>query len=239
MRTCSPIRRSPPKPIWNGWPGGSASLSNRRCPRRAGATGCAPHRRWRAGMARGAAWRLALDVATGGGVRGGEIVLLEHFRLRRLLATLLGVDLAGSNDPLLPGLHQSGNSIVGDTLILSDTETVELLALFREEVATAAENAAVDRVPRPARAPRDGARAPDRHASGPRLDSPHRRARGAVPCRGPRGDGDVAAARRHCQPRRRGHVPRSTAAAAAGARATCPRSAPVISCWVRWRSIRA
>jgi hypothetical protein len=86
---------------------------------------------------------MALDLATGGGVRGGEIVLLEHFRLRRLLATLLGVDLAEERDPLLPGLRQSGNSIVGDTLILSDTETVELLALFREEVATAAENAAV------------------------------------------------------------------------------------------------
>ena len=96
--------------------------------------------RWH-GTRRGLA--LALDVATGGGVRGGEIVLLEHFRLRRLLATLLGVDLAEANDPLLPGLHQSGNSIVGDTLILSDNETVELLALFREEVATAAENAAV------------------------------------------------------------------------------------------------
>ena len=96
--------------------------------------------RWH-GTRRGLA--LALDVATGGGVRGGEIVLLEHFRLRRLLATLLGVDLAEANDPLLPGLHQSGNSIVGDTLILGDNETVELLALFREEVATAAENRAV------------------------------------------------------------------------------------------------
>ena len=96
--------------------------------------------RWH-GTRRGLA--LALDVATGGGVRGGEIVVLEHFRLRRLLATLLGVDLAEANDPLLPGLHQSGNSIVGDTLILSDEETVELLALFRQEVATAAENAAV------------------------------------------------------------------------------------------------
>jgi phage tail-like protein len=96
--------------------------------------------RWH-GTRRGLA--LALDIATGGGVRGGEIVLLEDFRLRRLLATLLGVDLAEENDPLLPGLHQSGNSIVGDTLILSDTETVELLALFREEVASASENAAV------------------------------------------------------------------------------------------------
>ena len=85
----------------------------------------------------------ALDVATGGGVRGGEIVLLEHFRLRRLLATLLGVDLAAEHDPLLPGLRVSGNSIVGDTLILGDTEQAELLALFRSEVASAAENASV------------------------------------------------------------------------------------------------
>ena len=96
--------------------------------------------RWH-GTKRGLA--TALDLATGGGVRGGEIIVLEHFRLRRLLATLLGVDLAEERDPLLPGLHQSGNSIVGDRLILSDTETAELLALFREEVATAAENAAV------------------------------------------------------------------------------------------------
>jgi phage tail-like protein len=96
--------------------------------------------RWH-GTRRGLA--TALDIATGGGVRGGEIVLLEHFRLRRLLATLLGVDLAEPRDPLLPGLRRSGNSIVGDTLILSDTETVELLALFRVELATTAENAAV------------------------------------------------------------------------------------------------
>ena len=74
--------------------------------------------------------RLALDVATGGGVRSGEIVVVENFRLRRILATLLGVDLSDENDPLLPGLAQSGNSIVGDTVssLATTNAPVELLA---------------------------------------------------------------------------------------------------------------
>jgi phage tail-like protein len=88
--------------------------------------------------------RLALDVATGGSVRGGELVVVESFRLRRILATLLGVDLSNENDPLLPGLVQSGNSIVGDTLVVGDVESAELLALFSANQATAAENAAVN-----------------------------------------------------------------------------------------------
>ncbi len=96
--------------------------------------------RWH-GTRRGLA--LALDLASDGGVRGGEIAVLEDFRLRRLLATLLGVDLAVERDPLLPGLIESGNSVVGDTLVLGDAERAELLALFREEVATEAENVAV------------------------------------------------------------------------------------------------
>jgi len=87
--------------------------------------------------------QLALNIATGDAVRRGGIVVVEDFRLRRILATLLGVDLGDELDPLLPGLVQSANSVVGDTLLLGDRERVELLALFREEVATAAENEAV------------------------------------------------------------------------------------------------
>jgi len=86
---------------------------------------------------------LALNIATGRGVQSGKLIVIEDFRLRRILATLLGVDLGDETDPLLPGLTQSGNSIVGDTLVLGDQERVELLALFRQEVATAAENDAV------------------------------------------------------------------------------------------------
>ena len=108
--------------------------------RREWLTNAEPLARWH-GTRRGLL--LALNIATGGGVQGGEIVVIEDFRLRRILATLLGVDLAGDHDPLLPGLTQSGNSIVGDTLVLGDQEQVELLALFRDEVATDAENDAV------------------------------------------------------------------------------------------------
>jgi len=98
----------------------------------------APHLfRWR-GTLRGL--RDALGIATGGtlvdgqvvggGVDGGEIVVLENFKLRRTFATILGADLADESDPLIPGLSQSGNSIVGDTLILGDEHEKEFLALF-------------------------------------------------------------------------------------------------------------
>ncbi|MDM0018107.1 phage tail protein [Variovorax saccharolyticus] len=86
--------------------------------------------------------RLALDVASGGAVRGGEIVVVEDFRLRRILATLLGVDMSDAHDPLLPGLHQSGNSIVGDTLFVGSSEGAELAALYADVATSDSEDAA-------------------------------------------------------------------------------------------------
>jgi phage tail-like protein len=87
--------------------------------------------RWR-GTLRGLS--LALDLATGGAVRGGEIVILEDFRLRRTFATILGADLDDEQDPLTAGLATSGNSYVGDSLFLGEEEHREFLALFHSEL---------------------------------------------------------------------------------------------------------
>jgi len=89
--------------------------------------------------------KLALNVATGGAVDGGEIVIVEDFRLRRTFATILGADLADEDDPLLGGLVASGNSYVGDTLVLGDESRKEFLAVFAAELdKTAAEQSAID-----------------------------------------------------------------------------------------------
>lgn len=87
----------------------------------------------------------ALEIATQGGVSGGEIVVLEDFRLRRTFATILGVDLANEEDPLLGGIVDSGNSYVGDTLFLGDENRKEFLALFQDDMPTTKkEDAAID-----------------------------------------------------------------------------------------------
>lgn len=94
--------------------------------------------RWR-GTHRGL--QMAIDILTGGrvvdgemvggAVTGGQVVLLEGWRLRRTFATLLGVDLDDEADPLLVGVTRSGNSRVGDSLILTQEHSSEFLALLR------------------------------------------------------------------------------------------------------------
>ncbi len=78
---------------------------------------------------------LALDIATDGAVGRGQIVPVENFRLRRTLATVLGIDMSDERHPLTLGTGQSGNSIVGESLILSDENAREFLALFAPELA--------------------------------------------------------------------------------------------------------
>nr|WP_166180931.1 hypothetical protein [Altererythrobacter segetis] len=73
-------------------------------------------------------------IVAGGAVTRGDIVVVEGFRMRRTFATILGADLADENDPLTLGMATSGNSYVGDTLILGNEAMAELAALFRPEI---------------------------------------------------------------------------------------------------------
>lgn len=74
-----------------------------------------------------------LDIVTDDGVRRGDLVIVEQFRLRRTLATILGADLADEDDPLTRGVAVSGNSYLGRTFYLGADEQREFLALFRPE----------------------------------------------------------------------------------------------------------
>ena len=88
---------------------------------------------------------LALDIVTDGAVQRGELVLVENFRLRRTMATILGLDMDDSEHPLTLGTGISGNSIVGDSLILSDVNAREFLSLFAPELAEEEEQQIVER----------------------------------------------------------------------------------------------
>ena len=85
---------------------------------------------------------LAVDIATDGAVARGEVVLLETHRLRRTNATVLGIPMSGLNDLTQFGVP-SGNSIVGDTLILSAERAIDVLALLAPSVAKGADAATV------------------------------------------------------------------------------------------------
>lgn len=88
----------------------------------------------------------ALDILTDGAVARGQVIPVEHFRLRRTMATLLGLDLDDAQHPLTLGTGLSGNSLVGESLILSDDHAREFLALFAPEVAASrGESAVVER----------------------------------------------------------------------------------------------
>jgi len=114
--------------------------------RRAAIASAAELARWR-GTLRGL--NLALELATEGGVSGGEIVVLEDYRLRRTFATIIGVRLDDGGDPLTDPLTlggmESGNSLVGDTLFIGDEQRREFLTLFGADLTmTDGEEAAID-----------------------------------------------------------------------------------------------
>ena len=78
--------------------------------------------------------KLALEIATQGAITGGEIVVLEDFRLRRTFASIIGADLEDEHDPLTVGVSVSGNSFVGDTLFVGDENKKEFMALFSADL---------------------------------------------------------------------------------------------------------
>ena len=72
-----------------------------------------------------------LDIVTDGGIKRGDLVVLEHFHLRRTFSTILGTDLSNATNPLVPYARASGNSHLGATFFLGAEESRAFLALFK------------------------------------------------------------------------------------------------------------
>lgn len=96
--------------------------------------------RWRGTLA-GAC--LAVDIATDGAVSRGEVAIVENFRLRRTMATILGVNMDDDDHPLTLGSGMSGNSVIGDSLVLSEADARAFLALFAADLEAESDEAAV------------------------------------------------------------------------------------------------
>jgi len=75
-----------------------------------------------------------LDIVTEGGIRRGDLVVLEHFQLRRTFSTLLGLDLSDDSNPLTPFARASGNSHLGGTFFLGAEDQKAFFALFKPEL---------------------------------------------------------------------------------------------------------
>lgn len=116
------------------------------------ALGEAATRRLISNAARLSAWRGTLrgltgmlDIASAGGVAAGRIVVIEHFRMQRTFATILGADLSDRFDPLTRGSSPSGQSMLGPGFFLGAEDEKRLFALFRPELAEHPLTSAEDR----------------------------------------------------------------------------------------------
>ncbi len=89
---------------------------------------------------------LALDIATDGALGRGQVIPLENYVMRRTLATILGIDMDDATNPLTLGTRQSGNSRVGQTLILSDESSRDFVALLAPELLNQSDQAVARRL---------------------------------------------------------------------------------------------
>ncbi|MEP4194661.1 MAG: phage tail protein [Aliishimia sp.] len=106
-----------------------------------GALGEGGKRRLIAEAAKLAPWRGTLrgltgmlDIASGGGVADGRVVVVEHFKMRRTFATILGANLDDQFDPLTRGTRQNANSHLGAGFFLGAEDEKRLFALFGPEL---------------------------------------------------------------------------------------------------------
>lgn len=76
----------------------------------------------------------ALDIASDGGVSAGRIVVVEHFRMRRTLATILGRTFDTRFDPLTRGRGLTANSDLGPGFFLGAEDEQRLFALFGQDL---------------------------------------------------------------------------------------------------------